>query len=130
MDDDDYELENNFDDTENDEFIENDDEENNEIDDQKFNIITYDEIQNNIKNKEKKTVPYLTKFEKARIIGLRLQQLAYNAEPKVNTSNLDNIEEIVKEELKQKKIPFIVRRSLPNGNYEDWKIEEFLDIIE
>ena len=130
MDDDDYELENNFDDTENDEFIENDDEENNEIDDQKFNIITYDEIQNNIKNKEKKTVPYMTKFEKARIIGLRLQQLAYNAEPKVNTSNLDNIEEIVKEELKQKKIPFIVRRSLPNGNYEDWKIEEFLDIIE
>lgn len=127
MDDDDYDFENNED--ENEDFIDNDDDEI-EGDEQKFNIITYKDVKENIENKEKKTVPYLTKFEKAKIIGLRLQQLAYNAEPKVDTSNLNDINEIVKEELKQKKIPFIVRRGLPNGNYEDWKIEEFLDIIE
>ena len=57
-------------------------------------------------------------------------KLAYNAEPKIDTTNISDINDIVKEELKQKKIPFIVRRVLPNGNYEDWKIEEFLDIIE
>ena len=127
MDEDDYDIENN--EYDNDEFIENDDEDN-ENEDQKFNILSYQDVKESIEKKNKKTVPYLTKFEKARIIGLRLQQLAYNAEPKIDTTNINDINEIVKEELKQKKIPFIVRRVLPNGNYEDWKIEEFLDIIE
>lgn len=129
MDEDDYENENNDYENDNDEFIENDDDEI-ENEDQKFNIISYQDVMENIEKKDKKTVPYLTKFEKARIIGLRLQQLAYNAEPKIDTTNISDINDIVKEELKQKKIPFIVRRVLPNGNYEDWKIEEFLDIIE
>ena len=127
MDEDDYDIENN--EYDNDEFIENDDEDN-ENEDQKFNILSYQDVKESIEKKNKKTVPYLTKFEKARIIGLRLQQLAYNAEPKIDTTNINDINEIVKEQLKQKKIPFIVRRVLPNGNYEDWKIEEFLDIIE
>ena len=90
-----------------------------------FNIISYNDIIKNINTKEKKTIPYLFKFEKARIIGARLQQLAYGAEPKVNTENLHDINEIVLEELKQRKIPFIIRRSMPNGTYEDWKMEEF-----
>lgn len=129
MDEDDYDIENNDYENDNDEFIENDDDDF-DGDDQKFNILTYDDVKTNIEKKEKKTVPYLTKFEKAKIIGLRLQQLAYNAEPKVDTTNLSDINEIVKEELKQKKLPFIIRRGLPNGTYEDWKIEEFLDINE
>ena len=33
--------------------------------------------------------------------------------------------EIVEKELIQRKIPFIIRRTLPNGTYEDWKLEEF-----
>ena len=128
MDEDDYDIENNDYENDNDEFIDDDDDFNGE--EQKFNILTYEDVKMNIEKKEKKTVPYLTKFEKAKIIGLRLQQLAYNAEPKVDTTNLNDINEIVKEELKQKKLPFIIRRGLPNGTYEDWNIEEFLDIIE
>ena len=48
----------------------------------------------------------------------------------VQITDITDINEIVMEELRQRKIPFIVRRNLPNGNYEDWKIEEFLDILE
>jgi DNA-directed RNA polymerase I, II, and III subunit RPABC2 len=69
--------------------------------------------------------PLLTKFERARIIGVRLQQLAYGAKPRVNVENLKSINEIVEKELLERKIPFIIRRSLPNGTFEDWKLEEF-----
>ena len=90
-----------------------------------FKVISYQDVIENISKKEKKTIPYLSKFEKARIIGNRAQQLAYGAQPKINTENLLNIYEIATEELKQRKIPFIIRRTLPNGTHEDWRIEEF-----
>ena len=90
-----------------------------------FKVISYQDVIENISKKEKKTIPYLSKFEKARIIGNRAQQLAYGAQPKINTENLLDIYEIATEELKQRKIPFIIRRTLPNGTHEDWRIEEF-----
>ena len=90
-----------------------------------FKILTYKNILENIEKKPKKTIPLLTKFERARIIGVRLQQLAYGAKPRVDTTNLRSINEIVDKELLERKIPFIIRRTLPNGSYEDWKLEEF-----
>jgi DNA-directed RNA polymerase I, II, and III subunit RPABC2 len=125
MDEDDYEIDD-YDEIDN---VEDEDEniyqEQENIEEQQFNIISYNDIVKNINTKEKKTIPYLSKFEKARIIGARLQQLAYGAEPKINTENLQDINDIVLEELKQRKIPFIIRRTMPNGTYEDWKMEEF-----
>jgi DNA-directed RNA polymerase I, II, and III subunit RPABC2 len=121
-DDDEYEVDN-YDEDENedeDTYLEQEN-----FEEQQFNIISYNDIIKNINIKEKKTIPYLSKFEKARIIGTRLQQLAYGAEPKINTENLHDINDIVLEELKQRKIPFIIRRTMPNGTYEDWKMEEF-----
>ena len=126
MDDDDYEIDNYNDEIDDVEDVdENSYLEQENVEEFQFNIISYNDIIKNINTKEKKTIPYLFKFEKARIIGARLQQLAYGAEPKVNTENLHDINEIVLEELKQRKIPFIIRRSMPNGTYEDWKMEEF-----
>lgn len=100
-----------------------DDEPSNE--DEGFKIITYKNVLEKIEKKIKKTIPLLTKFERARIMGVRLQQLAYGAKPRVDITNLKNINEIVEKELIERKIPFIIRRILPNGNYEDWKLEEF-----
>lgn len=80
---------------------------------------------NNQKITEKKTLPFLTKYEKARIIGLRTQQLSTGAIPMIDTDMYDSALEVAEEELKQRKIPFIIRRVLPNGEIEDWKIEEF-----
>ena len=94
-------------------------------DDNGFKLLTYKNILENIEKKAKKTIPLLTKFEKARIMGVRLQQLAYGAKPRVNVSGLKSINEIVEKELIERKIPFIIRRTLPNGQSEDWKLEEF-----
>ena len=81
-----------------------------------------------MEKKHKKSIPYLTKFERARIIGTRLQQLAYGAKPRVNTKGLNSIQEIVEKELDERKILFIIRRPMPDGTYEDWKLEEFISV--
>ena len=39
-----------------------------------------------------------------------------------------NAFDIAKLELKEKKIPLLIRRQLPNGQYEDWKIKEFANV--
>ena len=90
-----------------------------------LNILSYDELIEKNKNTKKKTVPFLNKFEKARLLGVRIQQLSAGAEPKINISGFTNIIDIVEEELKQRKIPLIIKRNLPNGTSEEWKLEEF-----
>lgn len=90
-------------------------------------IINVDEVYKNIESIEKKTLPILTKFEKARLVGIRKQQLSTGSNPCVS-GTFSSIDEIVEEEFKQKRLPLIVRRNLHNGKYEDWRIEEFENI--
>lgn len=104
-----------------------DDEIDNEVDNNEntLNVISFEDVNNKINNKKKKTVPFLNKFEKARLLGVRIQQLSSGAEPKISTNGLNSIIEIVEEELRQRKIPLIIKRNLPNGESEEWKLEEF-----
>lgn len=107
------------------ELIDYEEEEKTEGEKNAFKLLTFKNVLENINKKPKKTIPIMTKFEKARVKGVRLQQLAYGAKPRVNTENLKNINEIVDKELEERKLPFIIRRSLPNGYFEDWRMEEF-----
>lgn len=86
---------------------------------------TYKKVYEIIEKEPKKTLPILTKFEKARILGVRMQQISSGAPPLVNTKGLNTIVDVVKAEIMQRKIPFIIRRTLPNGKKEDWRIDEF-----
>ena len=72
----------------------------------------------------------MTKYEKARIIGTRAVQISRNSPVLVDLGK-DDIDPILiaEKELAEKKIPFVIRRYLPDGTYEDWKVEE-LQIIE
>lgn len=76
-----------------------------------------------------KTMPYLTKYEKARVIGQRSKQLNAGAFPfvKVPETIIDGYL-IAEMELKAKRIPFIIRRPLPNGGSEYWKLQDLEDI--
>ena len=72
-----------------------------------------------------KTFPYLTKFERAKILGQRAKQIN-NGSPifvKV-TPNIIDGHTIALMELKQKKIPFIIKRPMPNGSSEYWKVSD------
>ena len=88
-------------------------------------LITYIDVNNIIAKNPKKTIPILNKYEKARRSGLRLQQLAEGAKPTIDPKGLKSINEIVEKEYKMRMIPFIIERSLPNGEKEYWKMEEF-----
>jgi len=70
--------------------------------------------------------PTLTRFERARIMGARALQLSLGAPvfieiPKNATSSL----EIAMEELKQRVIPIVIKRTLPNGDYQHIAIDQF-----
>jgi DNA-directed RNA polymerase I, II, and III subunit RPABC2 len=76
-----------------------------------------------------KTIPFLTKYEKARILGQRAKQIESGAKPFINIP--ENIIEghiIAELELKEKKIPFIIKRPIPGGAFEYWKLAD-LEII-
>lgn len=77
-----------------------------------------------------KTVPFLTKYEKTRVIGQRIQQLNNGAKVYLNVSDdiIDN-NVIAEMELKEKKIPFIIRRPLPDNTFEYWKLQD-LELID
>ena len=90
----------------------------------KFLTVTKDN-NNNIIDAFHRTIPILTKYEKTKIIGIRLKQLNNGAKPYVTISDtiLDN-NIIVNMELAQKVLPFIVSRPLPNNTYEYWKLQD------
>ena len=71
------------------------------------------------------TTQFLTKYEKARVIGARALQISKNAPIFTNIGNdITDPILIAEKELREKKIPFIIRRYLPDGSYEDWKVSE------
>jgi DNA-directed RNA polymerase I, II, and III subunit RPABC2 len=76
-----------------------------------------------------RTIPYLTKYEKSRILGQRAKQINSGATPfvKVPEKVIDGYV-IAELELKEKQIPFIIRRPLPNGGSEYWSIKDLENI--
>ncbi len=71
--------------------------------------------------------PTLTRFEKARIMGARALQLSLGAPPfieipKTARTSLD----ISMEELDKRVIPIIIRRVLPNGDFQNIPIDYFI----
>lgn len=76
-----------------------------------------------------RTLPILTKYEKARILGERAKQLNAGGKPFIEVEpNMIDGYLIALKELEQKKIPFIIKRPLPNGGCEYWKLKD-LEIL-
>lgn len=73
------------------------------------------------------TDPFMTKYEYTRIRGVRLQQLASGCPPYVVVPpHVSSIEEIFELEFMQKKLPYIIKRPLPNGEFEYWKFKNLM----
>jgi len=72
-----------------------------------------------------KTIPFLTKYEKARILGQRSKQIECGAKPLVKVpENIIDSYLIAELELEQKAIPFIIRRPIPSGGSEYWNLKD------
>nr|XP_043635887.1 DNA-directed RNA polymerases II, IV and V subunit 6A-like [Erigeron canadensis] len=76
--------------------------------------------------KPRKTIKYMTKYERARILGTRALQISMNAPVMVELEGETDPLEIAMKELRQRKIPFTIRRYLPDGSYEDWGVDELI----
>ncbi|KAI4190337.1 MAG: hypothetical protein L6R41_000863 [Letrouitia leprolyta] len=99
-----------------------------------------------IPKEERSTTPYMTKYERARVLGTRALQISVfknrisgvdsctddlwggsmNAPVLVDLEGETDPLQIAIKELKEKKIPLVVRRYMPDGWYEDWTVEELL----
>jgi len=77
-------------------------------------------------NKVRMTTPYLTKYERARVLGTRALQISMNAPVLVPLDGETDALQIAIKELSQRKIPLIIRRYLPDGSFEDWSVSELI----
>jgi DNA-directed RNA polymerase I, II, and III subunit RPABC2 len=76
-----------------------------------------------------KTIPYLTKYERTRILGQRAKQINAGATAFVKVpENVIDGYLIAELELSEKRIPFIIRRPLPNGGSEYWNVKDLENI--
>lgn len=81
---------------------------------------TYDPSRNITRN-------IMTKFEKTDMIGLRAEQLVRGATPMVDFDTKHfNARQIAIRELKEKKLPMMVCRKLPNGEKEYWRLDDLI----
>lgn len=101
------------------------------IDDDDIDLNSDDEYQEQYYRKETKKIPSsnrttfnrLTKYEKVRVIAYRVTQLEKNKDEKYkNKAPID----IAMQELKDKTIPIIIKRTLSNGKFELWKVNELI----
>ncbi|CAJ2671395.1 unnamed protein product [Trifolium pratense] len=74
----------------------------------------------------RRTSKYMTKYERARILGTRALQISMNAPVMVELEGETDPLEIAMKELRERKIPFTIRRYLPDGSYEDWGVDELI----
>ena len=77
-----------------------------------------------------RTLPFITKYEKARVIGERSKQINAGAKPMIPVEpNIIDGYLIALKEFQEKKTPFIIKRPLPNGGCEYWKLSDLEVLI-
>lgn len=74
-----------------------------------------------------KTYPFLTQYERTKIIGMRANQISKGSVPFIAVPKyVTDVREIARLELDQKRLPYIIKRPLPNGTYEYWRLADLL----
>ena len=60
------------------------------------------------------------------MLGTRALQISMNAPVMVELEGETDPLIIAQKELRERKVPIVIRRYLPDGSYEDWRIEELV----
>lgn len=67
-------------------------------------------------------MPYLTKFEKIRVLGARATQISEGAPSTVDITGLTDAMEIAKKELNEGKLPMVIERIYPDGSVVELRV--------
>lgn len=79
------------------------------------------------KDPHHRSPPFLTQYERTKIIGMRANQLSQGARPYIDVPKyVTDVSEISRMELEQRRLPFIIRRPMPNGTHEYWRLSDLL----
>jgi DNA-directed RNA polymerase subunit K/omega len=89
---------------------------------------SFAEVSKGYDSSKNTTMNILSKYEKTKIIGMRLEQLSRGAAPTIDYKalNLNTVRDIAFMELKERKLPFMIVRTLPCGLKEYWKLEDMI----
>lgn len=72
---------------------------------------------------------WITQYERTKILGFRANQLAQGAKPYVPVpKHIVNTLDIAKIELKERRLPFIISRGMPDGTFEFWRLSDLMII--
>ena len=73
------------------------------------------------------TYPFVTLFEKTKIIGLRANQLSQGARPFIVVpKEITDVRDIARLEFQQKRLPYMIKRPLPDGTFEIWRLVDLM----
>ena len=76
-----------------------------------------------------KSQPFLSIYEKTKILSFRSNQLAQGARPYITIpDHITNVLEIAKLELAQRRLPYIVKRPMPDRTFEYWRLSDLMII--
>jgi len=102
-------------------------EENTVIEIEKSEILSISDEYSKYYTNTKKTSPFITKFEKTKLIGIRAQMIAKGSEPVIKVPhNITDVIEIAELEFEKKCIPLFIKRYITNTEYEIWRPEDML----
>jgi DNA-directed RNA polymerases I, II, and III subunit RPABC2 len=90
-------------------------------------IISVNEMYAKYNSSSRVTQPRINRFEKAKMLGVRSEMLANGSPALINVPpGMSSTYEIAKLEYRQKKIPLIIKRRLPNKTFEYWKLDDLV----
>ena len=73
------------------------------------------------------TYPFVTLYEKTKVIGLRANQLSQGARPFIIVpKEVTDVRDIARLEFQQKRLPYLIKRPLPDGTYEVWRLVDLM----
>ena len=71
-----------------------------------------------------KTLPWITKYEYTKILGQRVKQLNSGSKPLIKSQGLINNYNLAEQEIQEKKLPLIIKRPMPSGGCEYWRLQD------
>ena len=71
--------------------------------------------------------PFLTVYERTKVLGTRANQIADGARPFIVVpDHMTDPLEIAKLELEQRRLPYIIKRPMPDGTFEYWRLSDLM----
>jgi DNA-directed RNA polymerase I, II, and III subunit RPABC2 len=71
--------------------------------------------------------PFLSVYERTKVLGFRANQLAQGARPYVVVpEHITRTTDIARLELEQRRLPYILKRPMPNGTFEYWRLSDLM----